>query len=646
VTASGLYSSQTLRRVIGAVIVAGILVAAGAFLVDAGDAQPDPVAFSQATTLGLPDEEQNAIEHRGLSMPKVEIFYSQYSYVVGYEGVERAIDTLQAPEHTQQFGDPLVVYVSDYAGTNVELTEEGYLDAASEPAWVSADDAWFVVGSEAQTAVGETVVPFSDRDDADAFADDYGGDVVDWSTARTHDVELEDAGVVRENIPELYDYADTRTREVSSLLEREVSVVVGDDAPTIQAGVNAAPPDTTVLVPAGTYDENVTVDRPVTIRGESATVRGNGTGSVIDIRHENVAIAGLNITGVGEQHQSDSAKERGEWDDLIDVAYGHSDAGIRVTNASNVYVRDVNIETPASGVLYRDSPDGVVDNLRVKGPEQPFDGFMGVLSIRSPVVVQNSTFVDGRDGIYLHRAHGTVVRNNTFLENRFGVHFMYTSDSLIADNVARRQTSAGITIMTGPARNAVVGNDIRNATDGIIPGGSRSYIANNVVAHNDRGIITGTSQSVYEHNVVYGNDIGMRSGSTFPSNVVRENDFVANVDHAKAGVGPLRIWTDDGTGNYWSGARGAEAGSALPQSYSPTDPIESQFHRTDGTRTLAASPAARALAEIRATSPGLRRGNIVDTAPLADPISPEIVQALRDGETVPVWSVDGDSDDD
>ncbi|WP_267162397.1 NosD domain-containing protein [Halovenus salina] len=626
-----LYESDLPRRLLLGLAVVGVAVAAGAFIADAGDAKPDPVPFEQATTFSMPNEDRLALEERGLSVPRVEVFYSQYNYVVGYEGLARAIDTLQQPQHDQQFGQPLAVYVSDYAGTDASVTDDGYLDVEREPGWVSADEAWFVYNSSARTTVSEMVVPFSTASAAEAFAQRHGGEVHSWSTVKSADVEMADATAVRENVPKLRASADERTAAVESHLDRPVRTVVGQDTATVQAAIDTAPPNSTVRVPEGTYSEHLTIDKPLTLRG-TATIRGNNTGTVIHVTSDDVAIDGLSITGIGDQTQAEDASGSGEWDDVVDVAYGHSDAGIRVSNASQVSVHNVTIDTPTSGVLFRDAEGGVVDGLRVNGTAEPFDGFMGVISIRSPLVVQNSVFDGGRDGVYLHRAHETVVRNSTFRENRFGVHFMYTSDTLVADSVAREQTAAGITIMTSPARNAVVGNDIRYTSDGIIPGGSRTYVADNVVAYNERGIMAGSAQSLYEHNVIYGNGIGMRAGSTLPSNVVRENDFVANEEHATAGIGPLRIWTDGGVGNYWEGAYGDRSGDSLDRSYSPTDPTEKQLHRVDGTVTLAESPAARALAEIRATSPGLRRGDVVDLAPRFEPHAPEVVAAVADNE--------------
>jgi parallel beta-helix repeat protein len=631
VTGGHPYRSRFVGGLLVAVGAVGLALTVGVFLVDASDRQPDPVPFDQAASFDIPTEDRRLMEDRGLSIPRVQVFYSQYPYVVGYEGVERAVDVMHEPAHSQQFGHPTTVYVSDYAGTGVTVTDDGYLDPGDDPTWVSADEAWFVLDSGARTTVSESIVPFGEESAARAFADRHGGSVERWSNLDPGDVELADASAVRERVPERHERADRRLAAVEPRLDRPVSVVVGEDAPTVQAAVDAAPPETTVLLPPGAYDEHVRVDRPVTLRGEGATLRGNGTGTVVNVTHDRAALADLTITGVGNTTNPENTTADDDWDGVVAGGYGYADAGVYVVGAANVSIHGVTVETPASGVVYRDSPEGVVDNLTVDGRDTAMEGFMGLVSIRSPLVVQESTFENGRDGTYLHRAGGSVLRDNTFRGNRFGVHLMYTSNSLIANNTARNLSSAGVTIMTNPTRNAVVDNDIRGSA-GIAVVGSRSYVADNVIADNTRGLLAGTTQSLYEHNVVYGNELGVRSGATIPSNTLRENDFVANEEHARAGVGPLRVWTDGSTGNYWEGVHGGRAQLAAGGSYSPTDPVESQLHQTDGAVTLAASPAATALAEVRTTSAGLREGEIVDTAPLADPASPDVVERLRESD--------------
>lgn len=642
-TEGQLYRSRLVGGLLVAVVLLGLVGTVGVFLADASDEQPDPVRFDRTASFDIPTEDNRLLTARGLSIPRVQVFYSHYPYVVGYEGVERALDVMNSPDHGQQFGRPTTIYVSDYAGTDVEVTDDGFLDPLRDPFWVSADDAWFVLDSGARTTVSETIVPFGDESEARSFADRYGGTVERWSDLDADDVQLSDAEAVRELVPERHRIADQRLANVTPHLDRNVSVVVGEDEPTVQAAIRAAPPETTVLVPPGTYDEHVTVDRPVTVRGEGATLRGDGNGTVVTITHDGAALSGLTITGVGSTRTPANTSADDDWDGIVEGAYGYSDAGVHVTEAATVYLHNLTVETPGSGVIYRDSPDGVVDGLTVTRPDTAEEGFMGLVSIRSALVIQESVFEDGRDGTYLHRAAGTVIRNNTFRGNRFGVHFMYTSNSLIDGNTIHNMDYAGIAIMTNPTRNAVVNNDVRNST-GISVVGSRSYIAGNVLAYNERGLLTATTQSLYEHNVIYGNELGARTGSTIPSNTIRENDFVANEEHARAGVGPLRVWTDGGTGNYWDGAHGGRARLTPHGSYSPTDPLERRFHRTGGTVTLAASPAATALAQVRTNSAGLREGNVVDTAPLAEPASPAVVAELRENDSS-TRATGGDPDD-
>lgn len=626
-------ATRTWQLAAAACSVLLITTAVGAFAVDLGSARPDPVPYDETVELGVSAEAEQAAEHRGATIPRVQVFYSQYRYVVGYAGVAQAIAALDEPGREQQFGYPLAVYTSDYAGRSPRCAN-GTLVTDTNPDWVSATAATFVVGSRATLAGESVVVPFSATADAAAFADDCGGRVVDWDALRRAPPPVPSAAGVKSNVDDRRARADRQVAAAESLLDRDVSTVVGRDAPTIRAAVAAAPPNTTVLVPDGTYDEHVTVEKPLTLRGENATLDGGGNGTLIEVRADDVAITGFTLRGVGNATRAANASESGDWDAPIQQGYGEGDAGIAATNVSDLYVHDVTIHTPANGVLLRRVPGAVVDDLRVYGAEEWLDGFMGVIAMNDPVIVQSSHVEGGRDGVYLHRAHGTVVRNNTFLNQRFGVHLMYTSDTLIADNVARGQQGSGVVVMTRPTANAIVGNDVRHANGGIFVGGSMSYVARNVVVDTDRGMVAYATLSTYEHNVLYGNEVGFAASTVVPSNRVVENDFVDNDRHATAGPGPLRIYTEDGRGNYWEGAydmapAGGGGEGTLGRAYSPTDELDRRLHRSDAAVTLSAAPTVRGLRAFRGTTPGFRKASIVDLAPLRRPANPDLLARAR-----------------
>lgn len=631
-----------------AALFAFLLVSSASFAVDVGAHRPDPVDFDDTIEMGMTAATKVEARERGVELPRAEVFYSRYRYVVGYDGVTSLVDELNREGHARQFGVPLAVYVSDYAEARPTLTDEGYLTVPDTPAavvgWVPAEEAYFVVGSSARTPAGETVVPFSSRLAASDFADEYGGDVRRWSEVRSlsFDTGTATRTAFRESVRDHREWADRQVADARGLLDRPVSVVVGEDADTLEAAVDAAPPNTTVRVPPGTYDANatgdgpLTIDKPLTLRGagNATHLRGSGNDSVVVATAENVAVADLRVSGVGGTFSPEnvSTDRADDWDYEVQLGYGYGDAGVEFESANGSLVSDVTVDTPANGVLFRWSQNAVVDDVTVRGSDEWQDGFMGAMVMRSRVVVQNSTFVGGRDGVYTHLSDGLVVRNNRMIGRdgmRFGVHEMYTSDALVANNTVTG-TSIGVVVMTRPTGNLVVGNDVRGSYSGINVGGRASYVAGNVVVNNHYGIESPSRTSIYERNTVVRNDVGFRGASLVPTNRVVANDFADNDRYVSATLGPLRVWTAEGQGNYWADAPGTDrdGDGVFERSFHPSGPVDGRVHRVTGATTLAESPALAALRALQGAVPGLRATGVVDEAPLADPVRPEVLAEL------------------
>jgi parallel beta-helix repeat protein len=625
-----------------AVLTAVLLLGSTAFAVDvAGGRQYEPVPFEDTIDLGLTGAVTVRADGAGsFAVPQAEAFYSGYRYVVGYHGVETLVDHLNSEGREATVGRPLAVFVTDFTDSGVELSPEGHLVLPDSPGphtgWVPASEAVYVVGSEARTPAGPVVVPFSSRAAAESFVEAYGGRVLGWNEIRERSFGTGAAtrDRMREAVGERTAWADGQVAATRPLLDRPVSVVVGEDAPTVAAAVELAPPNTTVRVPAGTYDvSNLTIDGPLTLQGEgNAThLRGDENGSVVRVRADGVAVVDLRITGVGNET---SPEVRGgndtDWDYAVQMGYGFGDAAVDVVGAEGTLVHGIWTRTPANGVLLRDTGGSVVEGTTVVGSEDWLDGFMGVMSMRARPVVQDSTFVGGRDGVYTHLSDGIVVRDNRMYGNRFGVHLMYTSDALLANNTVRDAITAGLIVMTRPEGNALVGNDVRGSVAGVNVAGSRSYVAENVLVGNRYGIQAPSRQSLYERNVVAYNRVGLRASSILPTDRVVENDFVHNDRPVTAALGPLRVLTVEGRGNYWADAPGfdRDGDGVIQRPYSPTGKVDPLVGRMDAARTLAHSPAVAAVRALGDAVPGLRGTGAVDTAPLARPVRPEVVSAL------------------
>ncbi len=612
----------------------GVLAAVGIFVIDVESTAPKPAPFDDTVSMGLAPDDEYGLEET-VELPKAQVFYSQYEYVVGYYGVERFVETQRQDGHTQRFGHPQTVYVTDYSSVDLELTTDGYPTADSDPSWTDGEDAWFVHGSDARTPSGETPIPFSERDDATAFADAHGGTVLAWDDLLEERFEIDDASVVRDRVEGQHQDADERVDSARELRERPVSTVVGDDTETIQEAIEQAPENTTIVIPEGEYEEELEIERPLTLRGDGdVTVRGDGTGSVITTTADRTAVVGLTVTGSGSQGAQrggdaelpGTENETGEWDETFERNYASGDAGIAIHTANQSLIEDVTVDSSVTGVLLRRSGESVVRNVTVHSPADWSDGHAGILAFRTPGVIEHTTVYDGRDAVYSHHSHGLVVRDNELEGNRLGIHLMHTSDALLGNNQLREQSNTGIFIMTGPERNAIINNDIRNTEQALSAGGSDSYVAENVLEGNNVGLRISATNSIYERNVIAGNEVGADVQALLPTSQVLENDFVENERHATASSGPLRVWTDDGSGNYWQGAVGFGDGETIERAYSPTDPVDQRLHRVDGTPTLAQAPALEALAGLEGTVPGMRTGSIVDLAPTCEPNNPELLE--------------------
>jgi nitrous oxidase accessory protein NosD/nitrous oxide reductase accessory protein NosL len=619
-------------------VAALLLVSASGFAVEAeGGKGIDPVAFEQTLSTGMTGVDVQQAESRGHVIPKAQVFYSQYEFVVGYYGMDALVGSLDAAGRAQQFGHPLAVFVTDFSGTAPELTTDGYvrLGNSLEQGWIRAGDATFVVGSGARTPGGPAVLPFGDRTDARSFVRRYGGDLVEWPGVRDRLAggEEDPAARLRERRATQHRWANESVADAAVLRDRPESVVVGTDAPTVAAAVDRAPPNTTVVVPPGRYEVNTTVHKPVTIAGAgTATVLdGGGDGTVLTIRSPRVAVTSLRIEGVGDTQIGGPGAGGGAWDERIRLVYGRGDAGIRLADAHGTLVGDVAIDTPANGIVALNSTGAVVRDVTIRGSDRPEDGFMGVLAMYSMMVVEESQFVGGRDGVYTHYADGTVVRDSQMNSLRYGLHEMYTSD-LLAENNTVRDADVGLITMTRPAGNALVGNDVRDSEVGIATSGSASYTTGNLVADNGVGIAIGTDRSYYARNTVYDNGVGVRAATLLPTNTVVGNDVVGNDRPVRMSQrGTRNIWTASDRGNYWGDVPGfdRDGDGVVDRAYRPDDPVDRNSHVSAGSFALSRSPAVGTLRQFQQAVPGLRGSSVVDTGPLAGPVRPGVLERLE-----------------
>ena len=306
----------------------------------------------------------------------------------------------------------------------------------------------------------------------------------------------------------------------------------------LQALVDRAQPGDRVVVPAGTYDGDLLIDRPITLSGTGRpTLRGSGTGSVVRVRAAGVTIEGFDIDGRG----------RGD--------LGRDTSGIHVA-APRATIRDCRIRQALFGIYLREADDAVVERNAIIGIPGRAPGEMG-----SGIHVWNSqrfrlagnTITGARDGFYIQSSSHGLVRGNRASDLRYGLHYMFSDDNVFEDNVFERG-AAGAALMYSNRMTFRRNQFVRNrgfASVGLLLKACDDVVAeDNLIADNARGVfLEGSYRNQFRRNIVAMSDMALVIYDSSGANVFEGNSFVGNLT-------PLSLSgkrTDTVfNGNYWS----------------------------------------------------------------------------------------------
>ena len=387
---------------------------------------------------------------------------------------------------------------------------------------------------------------------------------------------------------------------------------------SITAMIARAAPGDTIVVPAGTYHEQLVIEKPVVLVGEGQPVIDAGRrGDVILVTADDVTVRGFTIQG--------SAR------DVVEEPAGVRVRGDRSTIEAN-RVRDT-----LYGIVMEDSAGHRILNNHVSsipefGPERR--GHALYVWHTDDTTIEGNTVTGAKDGVFLGFANRNHVERNHVTNARYGIHYMYADDNTFLDNVFRESVAGGAIMFSRGI--TFRGNEFaynRSAASGyglLFKDVDDVEMTDNLVHHNRLGItLEGAPHApnatvTLTHNLIGFNDTALElsttTGVTFTGNA-----FVGNLEQVTTTGGSIEhrnIWALDGRGNYWDDYQGYDANGDgvgdIPFHYDGA--FDDLVRRSEWVRAYSYTPARMALDQAARWFPAFRPAPlVVDSHPLISP---------------------------
>lgn len=372
----------------------------------------------------------------------------------------------------------------------------------------------------------------------------------------------------------------------------------------LQLLIDATEPGGVLELGAGIWVGPAVIDKPLTLRGQGATLDGQGRGTTLRIDAPNVTVEGLTIVRSGRE-------------------LAEPDACVYLTpRAQGARLRNNSMSDCGFGVWVHRTESAVIEGNRIVGATQGHraDRGNGIhLFDATRLVVRGNEISGGRDGIYVAATEDSRIEHNRMSDTRYGIHYMFSYRNVVSHNHASGNRG-GIALMESRGITAVHNVAIDNDEHGILfRDAQHCVIRHNRVSGNGNGFFFFSSvDNVIEYNVVAHNEIGAKIWAGSHRNQVAHNAFVGNRIQVFYVAATDLTWGEQGTGNYWSDYLGWDqnADGVGDRPYRVDSFTTRLIHRYPAAALLLRSPALELLAHLEQSLPILRAPTVVDLRPL------------------------------
>lgn len=317
----------------------------------------------------------------------------------------------------------------------------------------------------------------------------------------------------------------------------------------LQELIDETPSNGMLLLQDKTYEGNVVISKPITIKGSGKThIKGDGTGNVILIKEPG---HGVRLENLKISHGSLSRNSLEEY------------SAVKVLSDRNV-LKDLTISDSFHGIYLSGSHDNNISRVHVIGVGEGEIGGQGngIQLIRSHRnQLSDSDIKNSRDGIYFYYANDNVTEGVDVSHTRYGLHYMYSDNNRFYNNNFHLNTG-GAAIMQSKGIE-LIGNEFSyhqgtRAFGLMIQASNENKIEDNRFFYNQRGIYFDLSQhNDILHNDFHQNQIGVELWASSSDQIFSLNRFYNNtIPVITVGGQSNNEWSMDQKGNEW--------GSSIP----------------------------------------------------------------------------------
>jgi nitrous oxidase accessory protein len=393
----------------------------------------------------------------------------------------------------------------------------------------------------------------------------------------------------------------------TSLWAADVHVEPG--AGTLAKAIAGAAPGDVLILSGGAYLGPVTIDRTLTLQGDgSATIDGQGQGTVITVTGDDVVLTGLLVTGSGTDNQA-------------------IDSGIKVVKgADRARITGNRLTDNMHGVDIHGGHDAIVTGNVIEGRQnhRMNERGNGFYVWNAPgTKIEGNTVRWGRDGIFANASKKNTFRNNTFRDLRFAVHYMYTHDSEVSGNISIGN-HLGFAIMFSDRVTVTDNLSLGDREHGVMLNfANGADVAGNLVRGGTKKclFIYNAHKNLIFRNRFEGCGIGIHFTAGSERNLLTENAFIGNQEQVKYVGTRFMEWSHDGRGNFWSDHPAFDLnGDGIADGvYRPNDLMDHILWSQPAAALLTGSPAVQLVRWSQSSFPAILPGGVTDSHPLMQP---------------------------